>query len=128
MTTGFYSISQYDAKANYDVRSYDANGRIRYIEVKSSTNLRVEFFWSKAEKDFAADMGASYWIYFIPRSHELPNLRHSLTLIQNPHKFMGAQLSEEVATYKVTLTEHIDEIQISMPGPDAATITSATPL
>jgi len=43
-------ISQYDAKANYDVRSYDANGGTRYIEVKSSTNLRVEFFGAKPRK------------------------------------------------------------------------------
>ena len=121
-------ISQYDAKANYDVRSYEADGRTRYIEVKSSTNLRVEFFWSKGERDFAANMGPSYWIYFVPRSHELPNLRHSLTLIQNPHKFIGTQLSEEIAAYKVTLTNHIEEVQISMPGPDTAAITLATPL
>lgn len=121
-------ISKCDAKANYDVRSYEVNGRIRYIEVKSSTNLRVEFFWTKAERDFAANMGASYWIYFIPRSHELPDLRHSLVLLQNPDKFIGTQLSEEVATYKVTLTEHVDDIQISMPGPDVAAITLATPL
>jgi len=121
-------ISEYDAKANYDVRSYEANGSIRYIEVKSSTNLRVEFFWSKAERDFAANMGASYWIYFIPRSHELPNLRHSLILIQNPYTFIGTQLLEEVATYKVTLTDHADDIQINISGPDAAAITLAAPL
>jgi len=121
-------ISQYDAKANYDVRSYEANGGIRYIEVKSSTNLRVEFFWSKAERDFAANMGALYWIYFIPRSHELPNLQHSLILIQNPHKFIGTKLSEDIATYKMTLADQADDIEISIPGPDADAIILAAPL
>lgn len=120
-------ISKYDAKANYDVRSYELDGSIRYIEVKSSTNLRVEFLWSKAERDFAENKRGSYWIYFIPRSHELPNLRHSLVLIQNPHAFIGAHLSEEAATYRVTLTDHIDDIQRVITAPDTASITLAAP-
>lgn len=115
-------ISKYDAKANYDVRSYEVDGNIRYIEVKSSTNLRVEFFWSKAERAFAENKGTSYWIYFVPRSHELPNLRHSLVLIQNPHACIGTRLSEEVATYKVTLTDDVNDIQLSGAGPDSARV------
>ena len=104
-------ISEYDAKASYDVLSYNIDGSIRYIEVKSSTNLRIEFYWSRAEKTFSERMGDSYWIYFVPRSHELPDLQHDMLLIQNPSKAVGVCFSEQISTYKVTLMEKTYEIQ-----------------
>lgn len=104
-------ISEYDAKASYDVLSYNTDGSIRYIEVKSSTNLRIEFYWSRAEKTFSERVRDAYWIYFVPRSHELPDLQHDMVLIQNPSGAIGAFLSEETAMYKVTLVENTNEVQ-----------------
>ncbi|MDY6918432.1 MAG: DUF3883 domain-containing protein [Chloroflexota bacterium] len=98
-------VSQYDVHASFDVRSFDCSGTIRYIEVKSSTSRRVQFYWTVAERDFAEEKGPAYWIYFVPRSQELPSLRYPLVLIQDPHALLGETLREECDTYKVTSME-----------------------
>lgn len=98
-------VSQYDAHASFDVRSFDCNGTTRYVEVKSSTSRRVQFYWTVAERDFAEEKGPAYWIYFVPRSQELPSLRYPLVLMQDPHALLGETLREECDAYKVTLME-----------------------
>lgn len=98
-------ISRYNARANYDVRSFELDGQPRYIEVKSSTNLRVQFYWSSAERAFAKQQSRAYWIYFIPRAQELPHLQHDLLLIQDPVYWCGSSLAEEPSTFRVSMTK-----------------------
>lgn len=117
-------VSEYDVYAGFDVRSFEIDGATRYIEIKSSTNLHVQFYWSCAERGFGREQGRAYWIYFVPRSQELPDLRHSLVLIQDPHAFIGTRLSEEVSTYKVTLIDQVNGIQPSGVGLENATVIS----
>ncbi len=97
-------VSATDVNAGYDIRSFENNGNLRYIEVKSSTSSHVSFYWSSTQRDFALEHRDSYWIYFIPRSHELPKLKREITLIKDPIANEGKYLNIEPSTYKIRLT------------------------
>lgn len=97
-------VSATDVNAGYDIRSFENNGNLRYIEVKSSTSSHVSFYWSSIERNFALEHRDSYWIYFIPRSHELPKLKYEITLIKDPIASEGKYLNIEPSTYKAWLT------------------------
>ena len=104
-------VSEYNVSAGYDVRSFDSDGSTRYIEVKSATNLRIQFFWSTAEMQFAKKHCSEYWIYFIPRSQDLPNLEHGLLIFKDPLKLLdeGIMLTEPT-TFKVRIAADIDNV------------------
>ncbi len=99
-------ISEYNVGAGYDVRSFDSDGSTRYIEVKSATNLQVQFFWSTFEMQFAREHCSEYWIYFVPRAQDLPNLEHGLVTLKDPLKLLdeGIMLMEPTA-FKVRMVK-----------------------
>jgi hypothetical protein len=99
-------ISERDVDAGFDIRSFNTDGTMRYIEVKSSTNSHVQFFWTSAERSFALEHRDSYWIYFVPRAHELPSPEHEVIEIQDPVAHEGETLHLEPSTYKVRLTRN----------------------
>lgn len=101
-------VSATDVDAGYDIRSFESNGNLRYIEVKSSTSSHVSFYWSSIERNFALAHRDSYWIYFVPRSQELPKLKHEITLIKDPFAAEGKYLNLEPSTYRVWLTANIE--------------------
>jgi septum formation topological specificity factor MinE len=101
-------VSATDVNAGYDIRSFENNGNLRYIEVKSSTNSHVLFYWSSIERNFALAHRDSYWIYFIPRSQELPKLKYEITLIKDPIAVEGKYINMEPSTYRVSLTTTVE--------------------
>lgn len=100
-------VSATDVSAGYDIRSFEDDGNIRHIEVKSSTNSHILFYWSSSERCFAQEHRLSYWIYFVPRVLELPRLKHEITLIKDPIAAEGKWLKTKPYTYEVCLTANI---------------------
>lgn len=92
-------VSEHNSAAGFDIRSFDAMGAMRYIEVKSSTGSAVRFFWSSRERRVAQKYGNSYWIYFVPRVHEL--LTPELFLIRDPVMAVGVYLLERPSEFEV---------------------------
>lgn len=74
-------VSEHNVNAGYDIRSFNSDGSTRYIEVKSSTNSMIQFYISIAELRFAENNRNQYWVYFVPRSHELPNIHYGPIII-----------------------------------------------
>jgi len=60
-------VSRYDVTAGYDIASYDGPSASlsfdRFIEVKSTVRDEAVFIWTANERQRAAELGASYWIY-----------------------------------------------------------------
>ena len=102
-------VSATNVDAGYDIRSFETNGDLRYIEVKSSTSSHVSFYWSSIERNFALAHRDSYWVYFVPRSQELPKLKHEITLIKDPIAVERKYLDIEPSTYRVWLTTNIED-------------------
>jgi len=104
-------ISEYNVSAGYDVRSFDSDGSTRYIEVKSATNLQVQFFWSTFEIQFAREHCSEYWIYFVPRTQDLPDIEHGLVMLKDPLKLLdeGIMLMEPTA-FKVCMVTGIEVV------------------
>ncbi len=118
-------VSEHDVLACFDVRSFELDGATRYIEVKSSTSLHVRFFWSIQERNFAQRHAESYWIYFVPRAQDLPDLKHDLVLIRDPVACCGHHLHEEPYTFRVCLIRDINELQAVGDGDMSAKILTA---
>ncbi len=102
-------VSATNVDAGYDVRSFESNGNLRYIEVKSSTSSHVSFYWSSMERNFALTHRDSYWVYFVPRSQELPKLKYEITLIKDPVAVEGKYVNIEPSTYRVWLAANIED-------------------
>ena len=108
-------ISQLDVKAGYDIESFDGDKPLfdydRFIEVKSSYNPRLRFFWSENERRAAEEKGDKYWIYFVGGLSSRKGRRIIPILIQNPatRLVQMSAISMKAATY---LIEQSDEIQL----------------
>ena len=102
-------VSATNVDAGYDIRSFETNGDVRYIEVKSSTSSHVSFYWSSMERNFALAHRDSYWVYFVPRSQELPKLKYEITLIKDPIAVEGKYVDMEPSTYRVWLTANTED-------------------
>ncbi len=82
-------ISDLEVNAGFDVKSFDGIGPEviynRFIEVKSSKNSDVNFFWSTNEFETSLFLGENYWIYFVgnfEETNEKPDLHP--VMFQNP--------------------------------------------
>lgn len=104
-------ISEYNVNAGFDVRSFDSDGSTRYIEVKSANNLQIQFFWTMSEMQFAQEHRNEYWVYFVPRAQDLPNLEHGLVMLKDPLKLLdeGIILMEPTA-FKVCMVTDIEVV------------------
>ncbi len=104
-------VSAHNVSAGFDVRSFDTDGSTRYIEVKSATNLYIQFFWTTSEMQFAREHCNEYWVYFVPRAQDLPNLEHGLVMLKDPLKLLdeGIMLMEPTA-FKVRMVRDIEEV------------------
>ena len=95
-------VSLDDVSAGYDIRSYEANGQMRLIEVKSSVGSQVQFEWSANERDRAAMEGDTYFVYFVPFSCSLPDLFAPIIIIRNPVSLIkSGVLNETPSGYTV---------------------------
>lgn len=106
-------ISQLDIGAGYDIKSFDGDKPFldydRFIEVKSSLNLELRFFWSDNERRVAEERGDKYWIYFVG-GLSTKKARHVCPImIQDPSKRLAhiPNISIKPATYIVKQGEEI---------------------
>ena len=92
-----------NGRSPYDVESFNSDASPRFIEVKSSVATRLSFYWTESERRFASHRRLGYWLYYVPRSQDLPNLKFDMTLIRDPIGLIGSHLIEEAVTYRVSL-------------------------
>ena len=106
-------ISMDFVNAGYDVESFlEEQGKIHKIriEVKGSSEKRVEFYWSRNELKKAKEYGEKYWIYFVgkinikTRSSQMQPIK-----IKNPSKIFFSDSSYKVETelYHIVRTDSI---------------------
>jgi hypothetical protein len=95
-------ISDYDAKAGYDVVSYDGQGSVsydRFIEVKSCAIDR-RFFWSTNEIRQAKIKRAQYFLYLV-NPEKIREVDYEPMIIQNPYEnvFLDQSWSREAQSW-----------------------------
>lgn len=106
-------ISVLDPDAGYDIKSFVGAGPTgehdKFIEVKSSQKLGLEFYWTKNEIDVAKTLGDQYWIYFLPDFKESAVLKDLTPLaIKNPAAVFlnNPDFECEPRLFKVTESGH----------------------
>jgi len=104
-------VSEYNMSAGFDVQSFNSDGSIRYIEVKSATNLYIRFFWTTSEIQFAREHCNDYWVYFVPRAQDLPNIEHGLVMLKDLLELIseGVMLMEPT-TFKICMVTDIETV------------------
>jgi Domain of unknown function (DUF3883) len=95
-------VSATNARSAYDISSFNSDASPRFIEVKSSITANLTFYWTESERRLASAKGQSYWLYYVPRSQDLPRLEFGIIIIQDPMQILGTDLNEEPVTYRVT--------------------------
>lgn len=108
LSKAVFRISEWDVSAGYDISSYEIDGTYRYIEVKSSRSMQVRFFWGENERLTAKEKGEQYWVYFVPRVHELEDVLTEVTMINDPISEIGYSLSEVASNFEVTMAKRVD--------------------
>lgn len=115
-------VSERDIGAGYDVLSFSTEGEELFIEVKSSTSTRVRFFWSAAERRVAENKGNAYWIYFVPRAHEITSTIPGLLMINNPVLRVGFSLVELSSNFEVRAAQSSQFVDLDDVGETSAKI------
>ncbi len=77
-------VSDDNAAAGFDVLSFDATGKQRFIEVKSSISLRSWFVLSRNEYRCARERRDAYWIAWVGWSAHLPGGPCEVAWFQDP--------------------------------------------
>lgn len=91
-----FRISEVNVGAGYDIASFELDGSRRFIEVKSSAGRLVRFEWSVNERRQAQALRTSYWIYFVPTAHALPEGFCPVVMIRDPMEFIRRGIFTEV--------------------------------
>ena len=106
-------ISMDFVNAGYDVESFlEEQGKIHkiHIEVKGSSEKKLDFYWSRNELDKAKEYGEKYWIYFVPKINiKTRTSQMKVIKIQNPSKilFNDSSYKVEVEKYHISKIESI---------------------
>jgi Domain of unknown function (DUF3883) len=112
-------ISVDNVSAGFDVKSFERDETLRFIEVKSSVGSKIAFEWSEAERAKARQEGSAYFIYFVPFSFSLPVLTAPVIAIRNPISKIAEGVFVEIpSNYKVREATIPDDREIRI-GPIA---------
>jgi hypothetical protein len=103
-----WRVSNLNAAAGYDIESF--NGRTenlihnRFIEVKGSRGIHIDFHWSKNEIHKAEELGDNYWLYFVRGINlQQQSADDQPECIQNPFKkISNREWHAEAEMYHVT--------------------------
>jgi hypothetical protein len=103
-----HRMSLVDISAGYDVASFDLNGNVRLVEVKSSAGPRDSFFVSANELKCARSSGPNYWLAWVGWAYRLPEGPCELVWFRDPAKIMaaGEVWTVETASSRVTRLEN----------------------
>ncbi len=95
-------ISEDSDSFGYDIQSLNADGTMRYIEVKTTTKKKGDavFFYTKNEYGFALnnEYKNNYYIYVV---FEITSDNPKIWRIKNP--FLGGEIQMEPLLYKVSI-------------------------
>lgn len=95
-------VSAVNVSTGYDIKSFEDDGSPRYIEVKSSTGMRVRFEWSVGERKKAEKEKKRYWIYLVRAAYSLPQIVVPILLIQDPSSHItDGRLTETASSFIV---------------------------
>lgn len=83
-------MSQKAVGKGYDIKSFELNGKSRFIEVKATIRAGPLFFMSGNEWNVAAQLKKSYWVYRVVRALDQPSIS---ILLQDP---IGAERSGQI--------------------------------
>lgn len=115
-------ISDLDVAAGYDIDSFNGDAPLfdydRFIEVKSSQEAPVHFYWTVGERRTAERLGPRYWIYFVGSFRASSDARISPILVQDPAASLGriAGLSVSVATVLVDQSGELNTTELPYGG------------
>lgn len=105
-------ISQDFVNAGYDIESFieDDNNEIQeiFIEVKGSTNDKIDFYLSGNEYEKARELKEKYWLYFVPKIDiQTRSTSSGLVRIKNPSITIlaGDSYKIEIEKYHITRKE-----------------------
>jgi hypothetical protein len=80
-------VSQKAVGKGYDIKSFEIDGRPRFIEVKATIGKSATFFMSNNEWAVATRLRSSYWIYRVVQALDKPRISAKL---QDPFGAEGA--------------------------------------
>ena len=108
-------ISTINSAAGYDIESFDGNNDEifpnRFIEVKTTTQDDIRFYWTIYERKIAKKIKSKYWIYVLKSFNE-SNPEESLPItIQNPENVIPKHKSFSIQVNKFLISE-IAEIEL----------------
>jgi hypothetical protein len=94
-------VSRKTVSKGYDIRSFEADGTLRFIEVKATVGSGATFFVSDREWMTAAKLRSCFWIYRVVEALDEPRL---LTTLRDPIAAESAHKITRVADgWRVTL-------------------------
>ncbi|RZH99646.1 DUF3883 domain-containing protein, partial [Staphylococcus condimenti] len=93
-------VSIYDDSKGYDIKSYEENGEVRYIEVKTTSSAnRADIFISRNEVEFGKKH-SNYWIYIVT---DINNEQPTIYPFENP-LIKDNNIRFQPISYKATIT------------------------
>jgi hypothetical protein len=103
-------ISEIDTSAGFDIKSFDGDEPAfdynRFIEVKTSQDLKLRFNWSRNEYEIAESLAEKYWIYFCGGLDSKNPQHFDLIMIQDPiRKLREINAAIEPSEFLVQLNE-----------------------
>lgn len=107
-------ISKEFANAGYDIESFlkdDKKINKIYIEVKGSSEKKLDFYWSINELEKAKKYGDKYWIYFVPGVNvKTGRSPYEIIKLQNPYKtvFENSKFKKITEKYHITMADSHD--------------------
>ncbi|GAB5492182.1 MAG: hypothetical protein Phog2KO_23970 [Phototrophicaceae bacterium] len=105
-------ISDLNTSAGYDIESYTNQHTMnydRFIEVKSSRQSKLRFYWTQNEYEIAKALGDHYWIYFVGDFSETTKIDQiKPIIIQNPVKSLF------ISSLDLTTDSNVDGVSISV--------------
>ena len=109
-------ISTTNAAAGFDIESFDGTTNDvspnRFIEVKTTTQKEIRFFWTVNERKVAAKLKKQYWIYVLTAFKE-NNPSASLPItIQDPEHIISKHESLSISVNKYFISE-IAEVELT---------------
>ncbi len=98
-----------DVGAGYDIRSFQASGEVKLVEVKSSASKRKRFFISQNEWDVAQREGGKYWLAWLSQSSHLPEGPCEVAWFRDPVRVVLASPSPWRRTASQYLVERVGD-------------------
>ena len=115
-------VSSMDVGRGYDIESVDGGDKgdtWRYIEVKGGASDVVSFHATRNEIETGRRLGKQHWLYFIPRSGELPGLKSSPLLFNNPFAPGQSIFKSQTEYFGFSMIPGLNLTTVNIPAEDS---------